>query len=664
MSTSFRSYYNAFGFNGQKKQQTNSPVIENVEFVNNIPDVRILPPLRHGEEIIAQAQRVHVFQPLSLNNQGLIGELYITNFRLSFQTLRFPDYRQDHQAAVHDYWHPWTPGLIDIPLLSIAQMFRLSKSGKRKPFKIGGLKRLVILCKNFRLETFSFQLSSTSDSHSVASALSGYVHPLEKERLFVYHYGAKNTNPSVGNDTSGDSVPSFSMRSDWITEMKRTDTNFASWRILQANENFHICSSLPRCFVVPFAVGEDAKLENLCALLNPAEERRPLVWTWSYGAASLCRMSGDIDDTFFRAVQQSHPQRHTPRILDVGAMCPNIREIKRSQEILRDLLLVESASALESSDDKWYHDLESSRWLQYVSRCLETCRMAVADLQKNISVILKETGDRDLNCAVSSLVQLCLDVSCRTLKGFHRLIEKEFVAFGHRFRDRLALVKTDPERESPVFLLFLDCVHQLLVQNPGCFEFTDVYLVLLWDSSLMGSFKTFSMNCQRDLQGTSSPSMPSVWNLSFKPDLKESIMDPLYTTTNATSQLVGSPSNVIVSLNSNLPCLQLWKHCFFRFVPPLAVSSAVSRKSTVMRELCHRVDGAMAEMRGLQNGELVDGFANGEVSVDGEDVSYEDLASLASGDSLKAATIVRRRSQLLRPFVPNATSQTLMTFQK
>ena len=249
-----------------------------------------------GEEIIARAQGVHVFHPLSLNNQGLIGELYITNFRLSFQTLRFPDYRQEHHTAIHDYWHPWTPGLIDIPLLSIAQLFRLSKSGKRKPFKVGSLKRLLIVCKNFRLETFSFQLSSPSDSHAVASALAGYVYPVEKERLFVYHYGAKNTNPTVGNEKT--SLPSFSTRSDWITELKRTETNFQSWRILQANENFHICSSLPRCFVVPFAVGEESKLENLCAQLSPADERRPLVWTWSYGSASLCRMSGDVDDTW------------------------------------------------------------------------------------------------------------------------------------------------------------------------------------------------------------------------------------------------------------------------------------------------------------------------------------------------------------------------------
>jgi hypothetical protein len=53
-----------------------------------------------GEEIIARAQGVYVFQPLSSNNQGLIGELYITNFKLSFQTITFPDYRWKHYHRV------------------------------------------------------------------------------------------------------------------------------------------------------------------------------------------------------------------------------------------------------------------------------------------------------------------------------------------------------------------------------------------------------------------------------------------------------------------------------------------------------------------------------------------------------------------------------------
>jgi hypothetical protein len=92
-----------------------------------------------------------------------------------------------------DFWHPWNRGLIDIPLASISGLFRLSKNGRRKPFKVGPLKRILVICKNFRLETFSFLQSSSTDSHGVASALMGYVFPSEKERLFVFSQDGNGT---------------------------------------------------------------------------------------------------------------------------------------------------------------------------------------------------------------------------------------------------------------------------------------------------------------------------------------------------------------------------------------------------------------------------------------------------------------------------------------
>lgn len=52
--------------------------------------------------------------------------------------------------------------------------------------------------------------------------------------------------------------------------------------------------------------------------------------------------------------------------------------------------------------------------------------------------------------------------------------------------------------QSPLLLLFLDCVWQLLQQFPTKFEFTETYLTTLWDVSHVSIFDTFLFDCERD----------------------------------------------------------------------------------------------------------------------------------------------------------------------
>ena len=58
-----------------------------------------------------------------------------------------------------------------------------------------------------------------------------------------------------------------------------------------------------------------------------------------------------------------------------------------------------------------------------------------------------EEEDRDLNCVVSSLVQLMLDPHYRSLVGFQSLVQKEWVMAGHRFLDRCNHLKKNDKVE-------------------------------------------------------------------------------------------------------------------------------------------------------------------------------------------------------------------------
>jgi hypothetical protein len=82
----------------------------------------------------------------------------------------------------------------------------------------------------------------------------------------------------------------------------------------------------------------------------------------------------------------------------------------------------------------------------------------------------------------------------RTLKGFHALILKEWLYFRHSFRKYLNL-ENDESLDStfcPLFILLLDCIYQLYVQNPLSFEFSISFLTDLAHNSMLNKYFEFT----------------------------------------------------------------------------------------------------------------------------------------------------------------------------
>ena len=154
---------------------------------------------------------------------------------------------------------------------------------------------------------------------------------------------------------------------------------------------------------------------------------------------------------------------------------------------------------------------------------------SIIEDQHNLLVHCSDGWDRTSQmCALTALM---LDPFYRTFDGFQVLIEKDFLAFGHMFGKRCGhLNMREKDARSPVFIQFLDCVHQIWHQMPCQFEFNDELLVFLAYHSYSCKYGTFLLNCdqERVLKRLRDETI-SVWlevNLRRLKDFKNPYYDP------------------------------------------------------------------------------------------------------------------------------------------
>ncbi|XP_031426536.1 myotubularin-related protein 12 [Clupea harengus] len=247
-------------------------------------------------------------------------------------------------------------------------------------------------------------------------------------------------------------------------------------------------------------------------------------------------------DKMLTAVAQNH--LYSVKTEDLGDTLPSLQEVQLSYSKFKQFFLIDNSTEFWMSDVKWFSSLENTGWLDIIRQCLQKAMEVVECLEKeNTNVLIMEEEGLDLCCVISSLVQLMLDPYYRTLAGFQSLIQKEWIAGGHNFQDRCShLHHKDKEHlQAPVFLLFLECVWQLLQQHSPAFQFSETYLTVLSDSVHVPVFSTFLFNsAQQRVQMITAESpqtqrgplnCPTVWDWSVQFDSKaqEFFINPLYT---------------------------------------------------------------------------------------------------------------------------------------
>ncbi|KAF0292492.1 Myotubularin-related protein 10 [Amphibalanus amphitrite] len=486
------------------------------------------PVLLPGESVVATADDVCLYVPMSEQRQALFGRLVVTNFKLSFVTLH------GTSGGTEELWRNRLLGKHDVCLMNVDAIYQVSSSGKRKLLAprsnvSGRVKELQIRCKDFRVLTFSFRCSRLDEDRAITNAL--LVHCYPRRAQLMFHFDYKGESPEPGPDGGEGQCCSEASWTDMLTR-----TSSVGWRISHVNQAYRMCDSLPEVLVVPNGILDS----QLLAVSRHYVGCRPPIWCWgspdggAIARAAYTHVTGRTSQEaqlVMDSIKSSHPTYKDAVQMDVGALCPSIDEVQESYVRLREICSPESVRALGETDGRSLGLLGASRWPLAVSQCLSAAAQCVQTLtdQQTVVVLTGPTG-RDLTAAVASLAQLLVDAECRTLAGFQRLVQRQWVALGHPFQDRLGLIHRDGAKKSPVFLLFLDCVHQLLVQFPARFEFTETLLVSLWDSLHVSVFDTFLFNSEKERADASSVKENDyplrrrpVWNWAeqFDPDWRK-----------------------------------------------------------------------------------------------------------------------------------------------
>lgn len=80
------------------------------------------------------------------------------------------------------------------------------------------------------------------------------------------------------------------------------------------------------------------------------------------------------------------------------------------------------------------------------------------------------------------------------------MIEKDWLAFGHKFSDRYGHINGDPKELAPIFTQFIDATYQLLRQYPYMFQFNEHFLLVLHDHVHSCQHGTFIANSEKERQ--------------------------------------------------------------------------------------------------------------------------------------------------------------------
>ena len=373
--------------------------------------------------------------------------------------------------------------------------------------------------------------------------------------------------------------------------MYRPETEFGKllntddWRLSNLNSDFTVCPSYGPVLVVPKHISDE---ELISSAVFRDGGRFPIIsYRHEVTGAVMLRSSQQTTTPNMRRCRADEAILNTVLgkskkgfIVDTWGKGKSVPEADQNysqwKKIVRPIgnlsnasnvlesfsRLVEACNDTTVSVDKYLSRLDNSNWLGLVLGALNvSCLVAQCLHQDGCPVLVHGGKGLDTTLIVTSLVQIILNPDCRTVVGLQALIEREWLQAGYPFHTRHRQSCYTPssarlKTSGSAFVLFLDCVYQIVHQFACSFEFTTDYLVLLFEHSYFSQFGTFLCDSEKErMEAKVQKKTTSLWSYLNRPEILTTLLNPMY-----------DPNNQVIWPTVAPISLVLWKQLYLRHV--------------------------------------------------------------------------------------------------
>ena len=472
-------------------------------------------------------------------SKDLIGIFIITNFRAVF---KFENELNEKNFPENYFKFP----LINITKVEKVEDKKLSYDAYP----------IEITLRDTRI--IRFHIWTKGNNNSFYYNLSNYSTFKTKEELYKFSEEYNNYLKEKPNYFNGWDI--YSPEKEYLRQ-GITENNDLNLSITKKNENYQLCSTYPKILVEPSSMtdedlekaskfrtknrlpvlsyyynGNNNNNKNQNKTQNQKIKVTPSIWRSSQTKVGLIGLGKNDEDikllesmislTSQLYIFDARPYynalanrvngggfENTKHYSNVSLNFCEIENIHKARNSIKNLYQVCLNNKI-MSNIKFWSQIENTGWFEFIYKLLYFSNEICKTLQKNYCVLIHCSDGWDRSSQLITLSQILIDPYFRTFEGFAVLIEKDWLSFGHQFAKRGGInIKDEEESQiSPIFLQFLDCVHQLIYQFPNSFEFNNDFILFLAKNYNCNLYGTFMFDSEKErVEKDAKNKTVSVW---------------------------------------------------------------------------------------------------------------------------------------------------------